>query len=110
MLASDARTSHLVLNWPDCDVIDSIIAALNPLGELTDVLSAAKHITISAVSPLINRLTNEILKEADGDTPLTAQMKRVIRVDLESRYQSLDLDTPLLDICSFLDPRFKDGN
>ena len=110
VLASDVRTSHLVLNWQDCDVIDSIIAALNPLGELTDVLSAEKHITISAVSPLINRLTNEILKETDGDTPLTAHMKCVIRVELETRYQSLDLDTPLLDICSFLDSRFKDGN
>ena len=69
-----------------------------------------KNITISAVSPLINRLTNEILKEADGDTSLTAQMKRIIRVDLESRYQSLNLDIPLLDISSFLDSRFKDGN
>ena len=27
VLASDVRTSHLVLNWQDCDVIDSIIAA-----------------------------------------------------------------------------------
>lgn len=51
-----------------------------------------------------------MLKEADGDTSLTAQMKRIIKVDLESRYQSLDLDIPLLDICSFLDPRFKDSN
>ena len=30
VLASDVRTSHLVLNWQDCEVIDSIIAALDP--------------------------------------------------------------------------------
>ena len=71
------------------------------MGELTDVLSAEKHITISAVSPLLNHLTNEILKEADGDTSLTAQMKCIIRVDLESRYQSINLDIPLVDISSF---------
>ena len=80
------------------------------MGELTDVLSAEKHITISAVSPLINHLTNEILKEGDGDTSLTAQMKCIIRVDLESRYLSLNLDIPLLDVSSFVDSRFKDGN
>ena len=84
VLASNVKTSHLVLNWQDCDIIDSMIAALDPLGELTDVLSAEKHITISAVCPLINRITKEMLKEADGDTSLTAQIKRVIKVDLES--------------------------
>ena len=76
-------------------------AALEPLGELTDVLSAEKHITISAVCPLMNRLTKEMLKESDGDTSLTAQMKRIIKVDLESRYQSLDLDIPLLIFVHF---------
>ena len=110
VLASDVKTSHLVLNWQDCDIIDSMTAALDSLGDLTDALSAEKHITISAVCPLMNRLTKEMLKEADEDTSLTAQMKRIIRVDLESRYQSLDLGIPLLDICSFLDPRFKDSD
>ena len=71
VLASDVRTSLLILNWQDCEVIVSIIVALDPLGELMDVLLAEKHITISTVSPLINHLTNEILKEADGDTSLT---------------------------------------
>ena len=63
VLASDVKTSHLKLNWQDCDIIDSKTAALDPLGELMDVLSAEKHITISAVGPLINRLTKEMLME-----------------------------------------------
>ena len=42
-------------------------------------------------------------------------MKCTIRVDLESRYQSLNLDISLLDISLlditlFVDPCFKDGN
>ena len=109
VLASDVKTSHLVLNWQDCDVIESVIQALDPLGELTDALSAEKHITISAVRPLINRLTEEVLKEKDSDTSLTAQIKCTVKLDLETRYQSIDSDTGnLLDICTFLDPRFKE--
>ena len=110
VLASDVNAFHLVLNWQDCDIIDSMTTALDPLGDLTDALSTEKHITISAVCPLMNRLTKEMLKEADEDTSLTAQMKRIIKVDLESRYQSLDLGITLLDIYSFLDPRFRDSD
>ena len=58
----------------------------------------------------MNRLTKEMLKETKEDSSLTVQMKHIIKVDLESIYQSLDLDIPLLDICSFLDPCFKDSD
>ena len=106
VLASDRKVSHLIPTWQDFDVIDSIIAALGPLGELTDALSAEKNITISAVRPLLTRLCNEILVERDTDSSLTAEMKRVIRVDLESRYGNSEL-SDLLDICTVLDPRFR---
>jgi len=78
------------------------------LDELTDALFAEKHITISAVKPLLNKLTTELLNETATDTSLTSQMKRVIKVDLESCYLSLDLDIPLFDIAS-LDPHVKDS-
>ena len=108
VLVNDIRTSHLVLTWQDCSVINSVIVALDLLGELTDTLSE-KHITISAVKPLLNKLTMELLNETATDTSLTAQMKRVIKVDLESHYLSLDLDIPLFDVASFLDPCVKDN-
>ena len=97
VLASDRKVSHLIPTWQDFDVVDSIIAALGPLGELTDALSAEKNIAISAVRPLLTRLCNEILVEKDTDSSLTAQMKRVVRVDLESRYGNSEL-SDLLDI------------
>lgn len=38
VLAScDWKTSHLIPTWQDFDVLDSILAARDPLGELTDV-------------------------------------------------------------------------
>ena len=43
--------------------------------------------------------------EKDTDSSLTAEMKRVVRVDLESRYGNSEL-SDLLDICTFLDPWF----
>ena len=39
VLASDRKTSHLIPTWQDCDVLESISAALRPLKEMTDALS-----------------------------------------------------------------------
>ena len=39
VLSNDQSPSHLVPTWQDSDVIDMIIAALDPLEELTDLLS-----------------------------------------------------------------------
>ena len=33
-------TSHLVPTWQDLDVLESLNAALNPLSDFTDMLSA----------------------------------------------------------------------
>ena len=73
VLASDRKVSHLIPIWQDFDVIDSIIAALGPLGDLdlSGALSAEKNITISAVCPLLTRLCNEILVEKDTDSSLS---------------------------------------
>ena len=43
----------------------------------------------------------------DDDTDLTIEVKRRIKSDLDSRYQSDEMSS-LLDTCAFLDPRFKD--
>ena len=46
------------------------------------------------------------LKATDGDTHLVKEIKRVIRADLELRYQDNETRT-LLRIATYLDPRFK---
>ena len=46
------------------------------------------------------------LKATDGDTHLVKEIKRVIRADLELRYQDEETQT-LLRIATYLDPRFK---
>ena len=39
VLASDRKSAHLIPSWQDC-VLDSIVGALKPLKEMTDVLAA----------------------------------------------------------------------
>ena len=41
-----------------------------------------------------------------SDTPLTIEVKECIKHDINTRYQNEEMSL-LLDICVFLDPRFK---
>ena len=105
VLGGDRNSSHLIPTWQDSDVLQSVAAALKPLKVMTDALSGEKCITISAVKPLLNDLINEVLVEKE-DTELTKEMKEKIRVDIELRYTDADFEH-LLELSSFLDPRFK---
>ena len=70
VLASDRKTSHLIPSWQDCDVLDSLSAALKPLKEMTDALSGERCVTVSAIKPLLSHLTSEVLVDKQGDTRL----------------------------------------
>ena len=106
VLGGDRNSSHLIPTWQDSDVLQSVAAALKPLKVMTDALSGEKCITISAVKPLLNHLINEVLVEKEEDTELTKEIKEKIRVDIELRYTDADFEH-LLELSSFLDPRFK---
>ena len=75
VLASDRKTSHPIPIWQNCHILDSISAALKPLKEMTDALSGEKCVTVSAVKPLLNYITTDILVEKEGDSELTRKMK-----------------------------------
>ena len=108
VLASDRKSSHLIPSWQDCDVLDSITGALKPLKEMTDVLAGEKGVTVSAVKPIVQHITTDILAEKPEDSTLTKEMKERMKVNLELRYSDQDIDQ-VLSIASFLDPRFKLG-
>ena len=48
----------------------------------------------------------KFLTENESDCSIDAQMKRGIQADLQSRYTSPEI-LKILDVYSFLDPRFK---
>ena len=105
VLCDDRSSSHLIPSWQDCDILMSITSALKPLKIMTDALSGENCITISAVKPILNHISTE-LEEADGDTDMAKEIKERIKVDLELRYLDDDI-SQLLELTSFLDPRFK---
>ena len=50
VLAQDCKMSHLVPSWQDIDVLQSVVAAIKPFQQVTDLL---KRVTCSAIKPMI---------------------------------------------------------
>ncbi|MGH0158908.1 UNVERIFIED_CONTAM: hypothetical protein FKN15_036490 [Acipenser sinensis] len=80
---------------------------MEPLLQFTDSLSGEEHVTISALSPLLQHLHRDILDvNADQDREMVKQLKRTISEDLQSRYSAEGVKQ-FVSVCSFLDPRFR---
>ena len=97
VLASDRKAINL-LSLLDFHIIDSMIAVLKPLRELTDILAAEKRVSVSAVKPLVQCICNTVLATDDEDTDLAKEMKARIKCDLLQRYSEPEIDN-LLSIC-----------
>jgi len=100
-LSEDRAFAHLSPSWQDRDVLQSIADALKGLKTMTDALAAEQCVTVSAVKPLLNHITEEVLVAEDDDIDLTKEMKKRI-----ARYDDPEFSF-LLELSSFLDPRFK---
>lgn len=110
VLSADRSISNVVPTWQDLDVLQAIDCAISPLSTLTDILSGEKYVTVSAVLPMLHILKTDLLKEKDTDTPLTKDIKHRIVEDITKRYSESKLTEDvisMLQMASFLDPRFK---
>ena len=87
-------------------MLTSINTFVAPLEDLTDTLSGEKHVTISAVKPVLQHLCDVLLAESSEDSELTKEMKARCKAKILQQYGSSDINK-LLDIATFLDPRFK---
>ncbi|XP_019858606.1 PREDICTED: zinc finger BED domain-containing protein 1-like [Amphimedon queenslandica] len=106
VLGSDRKTTHLIPNWQDLDVMESLDKVLSPLAEFTNILSSEKLVTISSLKPLLHHLKTEVLIWKENDTDLTVTLKQKILSSLLSRYSSSEIND-LLDKATFIDPRFR---
>ena len=106
VLSNDRKSVHLVPSWQDTEVLESIKSALGPLYSFTDLLSGEKHVTISAVMPLLHHLYTEILLNKADDTLLTKDIKTRVKTYMEQKYSDEENIT-FLNVASYLDPRFK---
>lgn len=105
VLSGDRKTSHLVPTWQDIEVLESLKAAIGPLADFTDMLSGEQRVTVSAVKAVLHILKTEVLAVSTDDTTLTGDIKSRILDYIEAKYSDSRL-SGLLDVASFLDPRF----
>ena len=69
-------------------------------------MSGDTHVTVSSVIPVLFNLTNKILKENQDDSTLTRNIKKYIIDYMEKKYAD-NKTKEILNIATFLDPRFK---
>ena len=105
VLVADRKTTHLVPTWQDVEVLESVQSAIRPLADFTDMLSGEKCVTLSSLRPILHIFKTDVLSESDEDTTLTADIKRRILEYMEGKYEDSRI-SELLDVASFLDPRF----
>jgi len=88
------------------EVAEELLAILKPFNDTTEVVGGERYPTLSIVLPILHKLLHVTLKATNDDTHLAKEIKRVIRADLELRYQDKETET-LSRIATYLDPRFK---
>ncbi|KAE8575740.1 hypothetical protein XENTR_v10003928 [Xenopus tropicalis] len=106
VLAADKKSRHLILRWQDVEVLEAVNKVLSPLQDFTDALSGEHYVSVSYVKPVLHLFNTTILAEEDDNSELTRDVKRNILAYLNEKYSNADTDD-LLDIASFLDPRFR---
>jgi len=102
LLAGDRNTKD-----NDITVLEKVSQLLCPLHDFTDVLASEKQVILSSLKPVLEHINNEILQDQEKDCTLTKQMKHVIREDLLMELRYTEEMKNVLNIFSFLDPRFK---
>ena len=108
VLTVDRKNAHLIPTWQDLDVLESMKAALGQLDDFTDMLSGEKKVTVSAIRPVLHILKTKVLKVCEDDTDLTETIKQRVLDYLLRKYDDPDIDE-LLNVCTYLDPRFKES-
>ncbi len=96
VLAVDRSKWHLMPSDDDFKVLETLV---------TDALSGEKHVTSSAINPILKHLKEKILKQSESDDAFSTSIKQRILTDISKRYE---LQNDLPDIATLLDPRFKD--
>ena len=81
---------NLVPSWQDTAVLESFNDAMEPLAELTDIMSGSKYVTASCLSAMLQRLEKQILaiksseseNETESEDLLSNQLRPNIINDL----------------------------
>ncbi|KAI2645647.1 E3 SUMO-protein ligase ZBED1 [Labeo rohita] len=89
VLSADRNSRHLVPSWQDPDVLESI-----------------NQLRVSYVKPVLHLMNTSILAANEEDSDLTKSIKMKILEYINTKYDN-PATQELLDMTSFMDPRFK---
>lgn len=108
LITLNLNNTHVpnMVNGSELNCLRKICSLLRPFEQLTRELSTEKCVMSSKVIPLILCTKNEIQKQEDNNT-IAKCLKIKLLEELDYRCGSLE-QTPILPICTILDPRFKD--
>ncbi|KAM4736424.1 E3 SUMO-protein ligase ZBED1-like isoform 1-T2 [Anableps anableps] len=74
--------------------------------QFSDTLPGEEYVSISYLKPVLHLLATSVLAEDQEDTDLTKSIKTKVLAYLSDKYNDPSIQE-LLDVASFLDPRFK---
>ena len=106
VFAEDRKDWHQMPSQSEFTTLECLVEVLKPLSVFTDALSEEKHVTVSAIRPLLNHFLTNVLRIEPDSNELKNDMKDIIRRDLSARYNLSEI-AEVLDKRSFFDPRFK---
>jgi len=90
--------------------LEQLLPFLEKFYVITDLLSSESHVTISSIKPILANLLSNTLLAKNTDSSILADLKSLIKQDLELRFSSYQNFENELNLSSFLDPRFKNLN
>ena len=97
--------THLEVNYTEWRLLEDVAEVLEPYKDATTYLSSESYPTISALGPLYKAIQDKLAPN-DEDSAAIQRFKRLLAVDMGSRYQDQAVSL-CLNKASFLDPRFK---
>ena len=87
ILGADLKTTHLKPRWQDTEAMESVVSALKPISDLTDILSGEEHVTASCLKPLLDHLHNEAIAEKEEDTTLKSDILQRMKLYMKRKYE-----------------------
>nr|XP_054589246.1 E3 SUMO-protein ligase ZBED1-like [Nothobranchius furzeri] len=106
-LAAERGALHLMPKDTDIIVMEQVCQLLEPLSKFTDALCSETRVTLSAIKPVLDHITGDVLEENEEEPALTKQMKQAMREDLNNQYT--EKAKYVMQMACFIDPRFKNN-
>ncbi|XP_071786524.1 E3 SUMO-protein ligase ZBED1-like [Asterias amurensis] len=100
----ELKKQELMPTVEEFATIEKLVELLKPIKQMTEIFSG-NYVTVSGLLPCIHQL-EKLLDEASTDNRVVSVVKRAMNEKLEHLFQGR-YAIALLQVCSFMDPRFK---